>query len=97
MRSKGGMADYRYFPEPDLPPVIITEQYQAEVAASMQELPSQKRARYVQLGLSMQDVLVLADDKAVSTFFDDGALSLSLQPSGHRNQLRAKAEARLVL
>jgi len=71
MRAKEGLADYRYFPEPDLPPVTITDEYQAAVQAAMQELPSQKRARYTQLGLSVQDVLVLADDKAVSTFFDD--------------------------
>lgn len=54
MRAKEGLADYRYFPEPDLPPVTITDEYQADVQAAMQELPSQKRARYTQLGLSMQ-------------------------------------------
>ena len=54
MRAKEGLADYRYFPEPDLPPVTITDEYQAAVQAAMQELPSQKRARYTQLGLSVQ-------------------------------------------
>lgn len=70
MRKKEGLADYRYFPEPDLPPVLITAEYEQAVQDNMPPLPSDKRAAYTELGLPVADVLVLADDKHVSSFFD---------------------------
>lgn len=70
MRKKEGLADYRYFPEPDLPGVILTEEYVEEVRESLPELPEMKRRRYEKMGLSMQDVLFLANDVNVAEFFD---------------------------
>ncbi|KAF3457535.1 hypothetical protein FNV43_RR02193 [Rhamnella rubrinervis] len=62
MRKKEGLADYRYFPEPDLPGVILTEEYIEDTHNSLPELPEKKRRRYEEMGLSMQDVLFLAND-----------------------------------
>ncbi|PSC72757.1 glutamyl-tRNA(Gln) amidotransferase subunit chloroplastic mitochondrial [Micractinium conductrix] len=70
MRKKEGLADYRYFPEPDLPPLVLTQQWVDEVQASMPELPAQVRARYAALGLSQYDALVLSDDLGLSRYYD---------------------------
>lgn len=66
MRKKEGLADYRYFPEPDLPGVILTKQYVDSIRDSLPEAPEVKRRRYEKMGLSMQDVLLLANDIDVS-------------------------------
>eukprot|EP00208_Stichococcus_sp_RCC1054_P008073 CAMPEP_0206151886 /NCGR_PEP_ID=MMETSP1473-20131121/39047_1 /ASSEMBLY_ACC=CAM_ASM_001109 /TAXON_ID=1461547 /ORGANISM="Stichococcus sp, Strain RCC1054" /LENGTH=579 /DNA_ID=CAMNT_0053549437 /DNA_START=226 /DNA_END=1969 /DNA_ORIENTATION=- len=73
-RSKEGLADYRFFPEPDLPALSVTEQYLARVKELMRELPSEKRARFSSLGLSDYDVSLLTDDVATAEYFD-GALA----------------------
>uniref|UniRef100_A0ACD5UA18 Uncharacterized protein n=1 Tax=Avena sativa TaxID=4498 RepID=A0ACD5UA18_AVESA len=62
MRKKEGLADYRYFPEPDLPEVVLTSEYVDEIRNSLPELPEAKRRRYENMGLSMQDVIFLAND-----------------------------------
>ncbi|XP_057814046.2 glutamyl-tRNA(Gln) amidotransferase subunit B, chloroplastic/mitochondrial [Cryptomeria japonica] len=70
MRVKEGLADYRYFPEPDLPEVILSQDYINAVQASLPELPDEKRRRYEKMELSMQDVIILANDNDVAAFFD---------------------------
>lgn len=70
MRKKEGLSDYRYFPEPDLPEVILTKEYVDNIRDSLPELPEMKRRRYESMGLSMQDVLFLANDISVAEFFD---------------------------
>lgn len=66
MRKKEGLADYRYFPEPDLPGVNLSEEYISTIRDSLPELPETKRRRYENMGLNMQDVLFLANDINVS-------------------------------
>ena len=71
MRSKEDSNDYRYFPCPDLLPVELSDEFLADVKASMPELPEAKRARYIHdLGLSEYDAKTLAGDAATSTFFE---------------------------
>lgn len=70
MRRKEGLADYRYFPEPDLKEVILTELFLEDLAKSLPELPSQRRKRYTSLGLSEYDSLVLSDDEGIASYFD---------------------------
>ncbi|KAI8001046.1 hypothetical protein LOK49_LG09G00441 [Camellia lanceoleosa] len=70
MRKKEGLADYRYFPEPDLPEVILGNEYINGIRDSLPELPEMKRRRYEQMSLSMQDVIFLANDINVADFFD---------------------------
>ncbi|XP_042029135.1 glutamyl-tRNA(Gln) amidotransferase subunit B, chloroplastic/mitochondrial-like [Salvia splendens] len=70
MRKKEGLADYRYFPEPDLPGVNLSVEYISNIRDSLPELPETKRRRYENMGLNMQDVLFLANDINVAAFFD---------------------------
>jgi aspartyl-tRNA(Asn)/glutamyl-tRNA(Gln) amidotransferase subunit B len=70
-RSKEEANDYRYFPEPDLPPLRPSEEWVAQIRAGMPELPAARRARYVdQLGLSVYDAGVLTADLALADYFD---------------------------
>lgn len=71
MRSKEGSSDYRYFPEPDLPPLVINESQLEEIAKTLPELPANKRSRYeTEFGLSAYDARVLTDDKDVALYFE---------------------------
>ncbi|KAI5434714.1 hypothetical protein KIW84_021511, partial [Lathyrus oleraceus] len=70
MRKEEGLADYRYFPEPDLPSVILSQEYVDGIQSCLPELPEEKRRRYEKMGLGMQDVLFLANDKNIAEFFD---------------------------
>ncbi|MGP1382634.1 MAG: Asp-tRNA(Asn)/Glu-tRNA(Gln) amidotransferase subunit GatB [Thainema sp.] len=71
MRSKEGSSDYRYFPEPDLPPIEVSPAQLEEWKAELPELPAQKRHRYEEeLGLSAYDARVLTDDRTVAEYFE---------------------------
>ena len=71
MRSKEVANDYRYFPEPDLLPVVIDDAYIEQIRAKLPELPQQKRHRFVeQYGLSRYDANVLADSRALADYFE---------------------------
>ncbi|MBE7382561.1 MAG: Asp-tRNA(Asn)/Glu-tRNA(Gln) amidotransferase subunit GatB [Leptolyngbya sp. SIO1E4] len=71
MRSKEGSSDYRYFPEPDLPPIEVSPQQLDTWKSELPELPAQKRTRYeTELGLSAYDARVLADERSVTEYFD---------------------------
>jgi len=70
-RSKEEANDYRYFPEPDLPPLRPSVEWVARLRASLPELPAARRARYVDgLGLSSYDTGVLTADLALADYFD---------------------------
>ncbi|MEK0177993.1 MAG: Asp-tRNA(Asn)/Glu-tRNA(Gln) amidotransferase subunit GatB [Oscillatoriales cyanobacterium] len=72
MRMKEGASDYRYFPEPDLPPIEVSRVQLADWQAQLPELPAEKRHRYeTQLSLSPYDARVLTDDKAVAEYFEE--------------------------
>ena len=71
MRSKEEAHDYRYFPEPDLPPLHVDEAWRQAALASLPELPEERFARYTAaLGLSPQDAGVLINEREVSDYFD---------------------------
>ncbi len=72
MRSKEDSQDYRYFPDPDLPPLVISREWVARVQAGMPELPSAMRQRLIdELGLPVYDASVLTQSKAMATYFED--------------------------
>ncbi len=72
MRSKENAHDYRYFPDPDLLPVILTDEYIEEIRASLPELPEAKKKRYVsELGLTDYDAHVLTLDVETSRYFEE--------------------------
>ena len=71
MRSKETSDDYRYFPEPDLPPLHVDPAWLADLRGSMPELPAARRVRYeTQLGLSAYDASVLAADPDATMLFE---------------------------
>lgn len=71
MRSKEEAHDYRYFPEPDLPPLVIDEAWQRDIRASMPELPEAKKARFIaQYSLPEYDAGVLTTSRALADFFE---------------------------
>lgn len=70
MRKKEGTVDYKYFPEPNIPPIRLEQKWIESIQASMPELPDVRHARYMGLGLSDYDAQVLISNKALSDFFD---------------------------
>jgi aspartyl-tRNA(Asn)/glutamyl-tRNA(Gln) amidotransferase subunit B len=71
MRVKEGSSDYRYFPEPDLTPIEVSNAQLEAWKVGLPELPAQKRHRYEQeMGLSAYDARVLTDDRAVTEYFE---------------------------
>lgn len=72
MRTKEDLNDYRYFPEPDLSPVIISEEWLESVKASMPALPRELHLKFVeQFGLPEYDAGVLTDSKEIALYFDE--------------------------
>ncbi|MDO8433457.1 MAG: Asp-tRNA(Asn)/Glu-tRNA(Gln) amidotransferase subunit GatB [Candidatus Binatus sp.] len=71
MRSKEYANDYRYFPEPDLPPLIVEDAMVEQIRATMPELPADRRARYVrELSLTDYEAGVLTSDRDVADYFE---------------------------
>jgi len=71
MRSKEVANDYRYFPEPDLLPVVIDDAYIEEIRSRLPELPVEKRHRFIeQYGLGTYDANVLTDSRALADYFE---------------------------
>lgn len=71
LRSKEEAHDYRYFPEPDIPPVFLTDEVIADIRAKMPEMPNDRIRRYTeQYGLPEADARLLTADKALSDFYD---------------------------
>ncbi|MGB3161674.1 MAG: Asp-tRNA(Asn)/Glu-tRNA(Gln) amidotransferase subunit GatB [Carnobacterium sp.] len=72
MRIKEGSDDYRYFPEPDLPNLVISDEWIEKVRNSIPEMPAERRVRYVkELGLSEYDAMVMTLTKEMSDFFEE--------------------------
>jgi aspartyl-tRNA(Asn)/glutamyl-tRNA(Gln) amidotransferase subunit B len=85
MRSKEDAHDYRYFPEPDLPPVLVDAATVERVRAALPELPRARAARYVgALGLPASDAAILVADAAVAGFFDATVAALGGAPEAAR-------------
>lgn len=85
MRIKEGSSDYRYFPEPDLAPIEVTDQELKDWLSELPELPAQKRHRYQgELGLSPYDTRVLTEDHPVSEYFES-AIAAGANPKAAAN------------
>jgi len=71
MRSKEDAMDYRYFPDPDLPPLVLTQEYVDEIKKSLPELPDAKKVRYMsEFGIPEYDAGVLTIDTDISAYFE---------------------------
>ena len=87
MRSKEDSQDYRYFPDPDLPPLRISCEWIEQVRATMPELPAAIRARFMnQYGISDYDAMIVTQSKAMASYFE-----AAIQASGTDDQ-HAKAK-----
>ena len=71
MRMKETMNDYRYFPDPDLSPVVISDEWLESIQASMPALPKELREKFVEVyGIPAYDALVLTDTKEIADYFE---------------------------
>ena len=71
MRKKEFAHDYRYFPEPDLPALVLSEQYIEEIRRDLVELPDAKKQRFINtMGLTPYDAMVICENKDVADFFE---------------------------
>ncbi|MFZ4773391.1 MAG: Asp-tRNA(Asn)/Glu-tRNA(Gln) amidotransferase subunit GatB [Chlamydiia bacterium] len=95
MRKKETAADYRYFPDPDLPPLVLTQSYVDEIKKHLPELPHKRFLRYTQeLGLSEYSASVLIADRALSNAFEK-AIHLVKNPVSLCNWLTVEFVGRL--
>ncbi len=95
MRSKEEAHDYRYFPEPDLVPIILSDDYVNKIKAGLPELPSAKRARFVsRYGLSDYDGGVLTSDQELADWFESGAKHTQ-SPQGLANWIMGDMAAKM--
>ena len=94
MRGKEDAHDYRYFPEPDLMPLEISREWVEKIKAEMPELPSQKRARYQEIGLSEYDASVIVEQMGLALFFDK-VLELGANPKTAVNFIMGEIAAYL--
>jgi aspartyl-tRNA(Asn)/glutamyl-tRNA(Gln) amidotransferase subunit B len=97
MRSKEQAHDYRYFPEPDLPPLIVTREFQEQVRKSMPELPEARRARMIaEYDITAQDAATLTATQAFADQFESAAKAAK-SPKRVANLVQSELTMRLKL
>jgi aspartyl-tRNA(Asn)/glutamyl-tRNA(Gln) amidotransferase subunit B len=90
MRSKEDAHDYRYFPEPDLPPLILSSEFVQRVKDEMPELPEDRRKRFMeQYGLPFADASQLISDRSLADYYETAA-EASGNPRGASNWIRSE-------
>src|SRR5271157_1826538 len=95
MRSKEQAHDYRYFPEPDLLPLVVDEKWKAEIAKTLPELPEARRARLVkEYGITEYDAQVLTASKSLADEFE-AAASAAKNPKRVANLVQGELMGRL--
>ena len=78
MRSKEDAHDYRYFPEPDLQPLVVTQEFIAKIKAEMPELPDAMRDRFMSdYGVSFSDASTLVSEKELAEYYETTAKASS--------------------
>ena len=96
MRSKGDANDYRYFPDPDLLPVVLDATFIAGVRATLPELPDQKAARFAsQYGLSTYDAGVLTASRELAEYYEEVAREVPSEPKLAANWVMGELAAAL--
>jgi aspartyl-tRNA(Asn)/glutamyl-tRNA(Gln) amidotransferase subunit B len=95
MRSKERAHDYRYFPEPDLLPLVVDEAWQAKIRATMPELPDARRERMVaEYGITPYDAAVLTSSKTLADQFEEAARGAK-NPKRVANLVQSELQGRL--
>ena len=91
MRSKEEAHDYRYFPDPDLPPLVVTAERREAIRAALPELPWQRRARFAaQYGLPAADAQVLTASRELADYYEAAAAALPDNPKGIANWVQGE-------
>src|SRR5215831_21066294 len=91
MRSKEEAHDYRYFPEPDLPPLVVTNQFIESVRGSLPELPGPRAQRFIEAyGLSYPDAAQLTGDRALADYYEAAVESSGGNARGAANWIRSE-------
>ena len=86
MRSKEEAHDYRYFPDPDLLPLVLDKAWVDDIARALPELPDEKKVRFMALGLSVYDSSVLVAERETADYFDQ-MLHAGAEPKAAANWL----------
>lgn len=95
MRSKEEAHDYRYFPEPDLPPLIVTDELIERVRAAMPELPEARRRRFMEnYDLSFSDAAQLTAERSLADYYEK-AVEVSQNPRATANWIRSELSREL--
>ena len=96
MRTKEEANDYRYFPDPDLLPVVLTDEFVDEIRRSLPELPDEKALRFARdYGLSVYDALVLTSSRELAAYFEDVAQAIPGEPKLAANWVMGELAASL--
>jgi aspartyl-tRNA(Asn)/glutamyl-tRNA(Gln) amidotransferase subunit B len=83
MRSKEEAHDYRYFPDPDLLPLELDEAWVRDIEKSLPELPDDKRARFIAMGLSPYDASVLVTERELADYYEELAKGLDAKAAAN--------------
>jgi len=95
MRSKEDAHDYRYFPDPDLLPLLLTQEQVDTINQTLPELPQQKKTRYIaEFGINPDSAEIITDDLATALFFEE-VLSKGANPTKPANWLNGQVSAYL--
>jgi aspartyl-tRNA(Asn)/glutamyl-tRNA(Gln) amidotransferase subunit B len=94
MRFKEDEDDYRYFPDPDLMPLVLDEAWVRAIKATLPELPDEKKARFIKAGLSAYDASVLVAEKESADYFE-AMLAAGAEPKSAANWLNNEYFGRL--
>ena len=95
MRTKEEANDYRYFPEPDLVPFTVSDEYIENIRKSLPELPDARKERYMkEFGLSSEDAVFMTNDKATADYFE-AAVAAGADPKACVNWLMGEFASQL--
>lgn len=95
MRTKEEANDYRYFPEPDLVPFTVSDEYIENIRKSLPELPDARKERYMkEFGLSSEDAVFMTNDKATADYFE-AAMAAGAEPKAAVNWLMGEFASQL--
>jgi aspartyl-tRNA(Asn)/glutamyl-tRNA(Gln) amidotransferase subunit B len=91
MRGKEEAMDYRYFPDPDLPPLVLEDAFIRDIEATLPELPDAKRARFIkEYGLSPYDAGVLTATRATADYYEEVVRAAQADPKTAANWIAAE-------
>lgn len=93
MRTKEGSSDYRYFTEPDLVPLVVTPAWQEEIRATLPELPHQRKARYIDLGVDTQTAGALGSADAMLRALFEETVAAGAGPRSAANWITGEVVA----